>query len=121
MKPAFLIVIAAIALAACSSSEKNNKPVYHKVHEPEVGVVCDRIERACYTGDGPSIAGTEKYFGPEAAQKLQREVDLKGAQNIESVEFSDGVVCSYRSQLCKKGRFSDDVAPHHTKAMFDPL
>jgi len=117
MKPAFVTVLTAIALAACSTPEKP-KPVYHKVHEPEKGVVCDRIEQTCYTGDGPAVASTEKYFGPEAAQKLQRQVDLKGAHNMRSIEFSDGVYCSYSSQLCKKNRFSDAVAPHHTKALF---
>lgn len=117
MRSAFVFILAATVVAACSTPDKK-KPVYHKVHEPEKGVVCDRIEKVCFTGDGPSVAGTEKYFGPEAAQKLQREVDPKVADNMGSIEFSDGVVCSYRSQLCKKSRYSDTVAPHHTKAMF---
>ncbi len=117
MKPALVIVLATIVLAACSTPEKP-EPVYHKVHEPEPGLVCDRIEKVCFTGDGPSVAGTEKHFGPEAARTLQREVDLKGAATMQSIEFSDGVICSYRSQLCVKRRFSGDVAPHHTKALF---
>lgn len=121
MKSALVVMITAVALAACSSSDTapgKPKPKFNKVYEPEVGVVCDRIEQACYDGEGPSVAGTEKYLGAEAARKFQRHVDRVGAANIKSIHFSDGVVCSYKSQICRKTHFPDSVAPHHTKALF---
>lgn len=121
MKSTMVILIATFALAACSTSDspsEKRKPKFNKVYEPEVGVVCDRIEQACYDGEGPTVAGTEKYLGPDAARKFQREIDRVGASNIKTIEFSDGVVCSYKSQLCRKIHFPDSVAPHHTKALF---
>lgn len=117
MKSAFVFFIAAAVLTACSTPDKS-KPRYNIVYEPERGVVCDRIEQACYDGDGPAVAATEKYLGPEAAEEFQKEVDRVGAENIRSIEFSDRVYCSYKSQLCHKSRYSSDVAPHHTKALF---
>lgn len=117
MKSAFVIFIAAVVVTACSTPEKS-KPNYNIVYEPERGVVCDRIERACYDGEGPAVAATEKYLGEDAAQQFQRHVDRVGAANIKSIDFSDGVVCSYKSQICRKTHFPDSVAPHHTKALF---
>jgi len=117
MKSAFVIVIAAVVLTACSTPDKS-KPKYNIVYEPERGVVCDRIEQACYDGDGPAVAATKKYLGPEAAEEFQRKVATVGADNMRSIEFSDRVYCSYKTQLCKKSRYSNDVAPHHTKALF---
>lgn len=121
MRSALVFVIAAIALAACSSSDKPSekpKPKYNWVYEPERGIVCDRINEGCYDGDGPTVAATEKYLGPEAAEKFQGELNRVGAETIRSIEFSDGVVCSYKSRLCQKAKFPDQVAPHHTKALF---
>jgi hypothetical protein len=121
MKFAFVIVIgAALAAAACSVDPPSDrsKPKYNWVYEPEKGVVCDRIKEGCYDGDGPTMAATEKYLGPEAAQKFQKELSRVGPGDIQSIKFSDGVVCSYKSRLCQKAKFPDQVAPHHTKALF---
>ncbi len=120
MKSAFVFVVAAIVLAACSSdpASDKSKPNYNWVYEPERGIVCDRINEGCYDGDGPTVAATEKYLGPEAAETFRKELDRVGAENIRSIEFSDGVVCSYTSRLCQKAKFPDQVAPHHTKALF---
>ncbi len=119
---ATMIVAIAVGLAACSSletaSERPNTS-FNKVYEPEVGVVCDRIERACYDGEGPAIAATEKYLGEDAARRFQLYVDRVGAKNITSIEFSDGVVCSYKSQVCRKTHFPDSGAPYHARALFE--
>jgi hypothetical protein len=118
MKTKLLLVLAALSVAACGTPEKQQKPKYNKVYEPEVGIVCDRVEQGCYDGAGPNLAGTQKYLGPEAAETFRRYLDRVGVENIKSIKFSDGVTCSYKSKLCYKAKFPDQVAPHHTKAMF---
>jgi len=117
-----MIVAIAAGVAACSSSDTTSerpKAAFNKVYEPERGVVCDRIERACYDGEGPAIAATEKYLGDDAARRFQIYVDRVGAKNITSIEFSDGVVCSYKSEVCRKTQFPDSKAPYHARALFE--
>lgn len=130
MKSLIISLIAIAALAACSSPQDNSgarsatgsskpPPVKHQVWEPDVGVICDRVDRRCYTDEGPSVAQTERFMGAAAAERLTDEIRRAGGSwDPTEFTFSDGVMCNTINRKCYLNEFDDEPARAQTKSLF---
>ena len=130
MKSLIIPLIVVAALAACSSTQGTSgvqpasgsskpAPVQHQVWEPDVGVICDRVIRRCYTDEGPSVAETERFMGAADADRLSNEIRLAGdSWNPTKFTFSDDVTCNTIRRKCYMNEFDDELARPQTKSLF---
>ena len=64
---------------------------------PRAGVVCDKAGPVCYDGLGPSIAWTEQYFGPAAANRLSQALQQSSNRDFR---LSSGQACMVARRTC---------------------
>ncbi|MFM9046844.1 MAG: YcgJ family protein [Cyanobium sp.] len=83
---------------------------------PSPGVVCDQAGRACYDSYGPSAGYTQENFGPEAAERLARNMDRAGSRDFR---LSTGQACIIAKRTCYDDGWSQtNVAGGLTKRLF---
>jgi Fels-1 Prophage Protein-like len=108
------------ALALATSAALAGDKVHdlgHGVFSPEKGVVCDRKAGFCADGTGISMSWTEKYLGAEAVQKFQKNVEGGSFDETDFV-LMNGVRCKIKEKACYKSKFSTELAPNVSKALF---
>jgi len=97
-------------------------------YSPRRGVLCESYSSTpdgkptgeCFDLSGPSVALTLKHISPEAADKLQADIDAGRFPNPRRFKTGTGTVCDLDAQKCwfeREGQ-PDIEAPKHTLALF---
>ena len=113
-----IAIAGALALAASAALAGDKvKDLGQGVFSPEKGVVCDRKAGFCADSTGISMSWTEKYLGNDAVKKFSKNTEGGSFDGTDFV-LMNGVRCKTKENACYKTKFSTEIAPNVTKALF---